>query len=66
MKQASEEVDFLHADQHEGFLQISTIVLIRMVKRSQNSENSKYAMSLQYLKKEGRDEVDLHANKHQS
>ena len=38
-----------------------------MVKHSQISPNSKFAMSLQYLKKEVRDEVEfLHADKHQS
>ena len=38
-----------------------------MVKHSQSYQNSKFAMSLQYLKKEVRDEVDfLHADKHQS
>ena len=38
-----------------------------MVKHSQSSQKSKFVMSLQYLKKEVRDEVDfLHADKHQS
>ena len=38
-----------------------------IVKHSQNSQNSKFATSLQYLKKEVRYEVDfLHADKHQS
>ena len=38
-----------------------------MVKCSQSSQNSKFAMSLQYLKKEVRDEVDfLHADKYQN
>ena len=38
-----------------------------IVKHSQSYQNSKFAMSLQYLKKEVRDEVDfLHADKHQS
>ena len=38
-----------------------------MVKHSQSYQNSKFAMSLQYLKKEVRDEVDfLHADKHQN
>ena len=38
-----------------------------MVKHSQSSSNSKFAMLLQYLKNEVRDEVDfLHADKHQS
>ena len=38
-----------------------------MGKHSQSSQNSKLPMSLQYLKKEVRDEVDfLHADKDQS
>ena len=38
-----------------------------MVKYSQVSQNNKFAMSLQYLKKEVRDELDFsHADKHQS
>ena len=38
-----------------------------MIKHSQNSQNRKFAMSLQYLKKEVGDEVDfLHEDKHQS
>ena len=37
-----------------------------MVKHSESSQNSKYTVSLQYLK-EVKDEVDfLHADKHQS
>ena len=36
-----------------------------MVQHSQISQNSKFAMYLQYLKKAARDEVDfLHADKH--
>ena len=36
-----------------------------MVKHSQSSQNSKFAMSLQYLKQEVRDEFDfLDADKH--
>ena len=38
-----------------------------MIKCFQSSQNSKFAMSLQYLRKEVKDEVDfLHADKHQS
>ena len=38
-----------------------------MDKRSQNSKNSKFAMSLQYLKKEIKDEVNfLDVDNHQS
>ena len=63
----SGEVDFLHADKHESLLQIDTMILMEMVKHSQSFQNSKFAMSLQYLKKEVKDELDfLHADKHQS
>ena len=66
-KHISDEVDFLHTDKHESMLQIDTMILMGMVKHSQSSQNSKFAMSLQYLKKEVRDKVDfLHADKHQS
>ena len=66
-KQVSDEVDFLHADEHESLLQIDTLILMGMVKHSQSSQNSKFAMSLQYLIKEVRVEVDfLHADKHQN
>ena len=58
---------FLYADKHESLLQIDTMILMGMVKHSQSSQNSKLAMSLHYLKKELRDEVDfLHWDKHQS
>ena len=58
---------FLHADKHESLLQIDTKILMGMVKDSQSYQNSKFTMSLQYLKKEVRDEVDfLHVDKHQS
>ena len=48
-------------------LQIDSMILMEMVKHPQSSQNSKFAMSLQYLKKEVKDEVYfLHADKHQS
>ena len=63
----NDEVDFLHAIKHENLLQIDTMILMEMVKHFQSSQNSKFTMSVQYLKKEVRDEVDfLHADKHQS
>ena len=63
----SDAVDFLHAVKHESLLQIDTIILIKMVKYSRSSQNSKFALSLKYLKGEVRDEVDfLDADKHQS
>ena len=49
------------------YKQIDTIFLLGMVNHSQSSQNSKFAMSLQYFKKEIRDVVDfLHADKHQN
>ena len=53
-KGVSDEVDFLHADKHERFLQIDTMILMGMIKYSQSFQNSKFAMSLQYFKKEVR------------
>ena len=57
----------LHADKCESLLQIDSMILMRMVKHSQSTQNSEFAMSLQYLKKEVKDEIDfLLAGKHQS
>ena len=51
----------------ESLLQIDTIILMEIVKYSQSSQNRTFAVSLQYLKKDVRDEVDfLHEDKHQS
>ena len=52
---------FFHADKHESLLQIDTMIFMGMVKHSQSFQNSKFAMSLQYLKKEVRDEVNFFA-----
>ena len=69
-KELSDEIDFLHADKHESLLQIDKMIFMGMVKHSSrwsSSQNSKFVMSLQYLKKEVKDKVDfLHADKHQS
>ena len=50
-KEESDEDDFFHTGKHESFLQIDTI-LMGMIKHSQSCQNSKFAMSLQNLKKE--------------
>ena len=40
---------------------------MEMINNSQSSQNSKFAMSLQYIKKEVRDELDfLHTDKYQN
>ena len=60
-------VDFFHEGKHKSFLQIVLWFLMGMVNHSQSYQNSKFAMSLQYVKKEVRDEVVfLHVVKHQS
>ena len=60
----SDKVDFLHADKHESLLQFD---IAGMVKNSQSSQNSKFALSLQYLKKEVKSEVNfLHTEFHKS
>ena len=63
-KKAKDEVDFLYADKHESFLQVdfNTLgikvsykvilsLLMGMNKHSQTTQSSKFATSLQYLKK---------------
>ena len=58
---------FFLADKHESKLHIDSMVLIVMVKHSQSLPKTKFVMSLQYLRKQVRDEVAfLHADKHQS
>ena len=65
-KELSDEVDFLHADEHESLLRSDSMILMGMVQHSQSSQNSEFAMALQYFKKEVWDDVDfLHADKHQ-
>ena len=79
-KEVRDEVDLLHADKHQSFLQVdfntlgikvswkvTQSLLMGMINHSQSTQSSKSATSLQYLKKEVRDGVYfLHANKHQS
>ena len=55
----NDEADFLHAGKHENLLQIDTMILMEMVKHFQSFQNSKFTMSVQYLRKEVRDEVDF-------
>ena len=56
----------MHAYKHESLLQIDGMILREVIKHYQSFKNSKFMMSLQYLKKEVKDKVDfLHADKHQ-
>ena len=55
----SDEADLLHAGKHESLVKFHSM---GMVKNFQSSQSSKYAMSLQYVKKEVKAEVNfLHA-----
>ena len=69
-KEVKDEVDFLHADKHQSFLQVdfNTLgikvsykvilsCLIGLIKYSQSTQSNKFAISLKYLKKEVRDGV---------
>ena len=64
-KEVRDEANFLHADKHQSFLQVdfNTLgikvsnmmmlsLLMGMVKHSQITQSNKFAISLQYLKKE--------------
>ena len=64
-KEVRDEVDFLHADKHQSFLQddfntlgikVSPKVMLSlfmgMIKHSQSTQSNKLTISLQYLKKE--------------
>ena len=52
------------ADKHESLLQIDTMILVGIIKHSQSTQSKKFAISLQYLKKEVRNGVHfLHADK---
>ena len=79
-KQVRDEVDFFYADKHQSFLQVDfntlgikdaqkviLALLQGMIKHSQSTQTNKFAISLQYLKKEVRKRVHfLHADEHQS
>ena len=61
------EVDFLLADKNQMFLQIDYIILRVCPQTYPNTQNNKFAISLQCLKKEVSDEVDfLHADKNEN
>ena len=49
------------------FCKVVVLVLLVIARHAQSTQNRKVVISSQYLKKEGRNEVDfLHADKHQT
>ena len=79
-KRIWDEVFFLHEDKHQSFIQVecNTLgvkvsykvilsLLMDMIKHFQSFKSNKFAISLQYLKKEVRNGVHfLHTDKHQN
>ena len=67
-KEVNIKVGFLHAGKNENLLKIDTIILMGMVKHFRSSQNSKFVISLQYVKEGVRDEVDFFCmqDKHQN
>ena len=53
------EVDFLPADKHKNFLQDDSITLVCIARHAQSTQNNKFAISMQYLKENVKDEVDF-------
>ena len=45
-KEMGDEVDFLHVHRQKNLLQIGAMIFMGIVKHSQRSQNSKFAMSL--------------------
>ena len=65
-KEVNDEVYFWHADKHQKFLQIGTIVLGVWPGMPKLPKITSF-VSLEYLKKEVSDKVDfLYADKHES
>ena len=56
-----DKVDFLQPDKRQSFLEIDTIILGVCDQAFPITQNNKFAVSLQYLKKEVSDDVDFFA-----
>ena len=69
-KEVRHQVDFLHADKHQSFVQVDFYtlsikvfykvilsLLMGMIKHSQSSQSDKFAIVLHYLTNEGSHEV---------
>ena len=79
-KDVRDELHFWYADKHQSFLQVdfNTLVikvsykmilslLMGMIKHSQSTQSNKFVISVQYPKKEVRNEIHFsHVDKHQS
>ena len=62
-----DEVDYLHENKPQRFLQVDTIILVVCGQACPKVQNYKLAISLQYLKKEVSNEAEfLRADKYES
>ena len=63
----NDKLDLLPTDKHQSFFKLLLSFYVCVARHPQITQNNKFAVSLQYLKKELSDEVDfLHADKHES
>ena len=56
-----DEVIFLSLDKHENFLQKLVSLWVCGARHAQSTQNNKFAISLQYLKENVKDEIDVFA-----
>ena len=49
-----DEYDFLHKDKNESFLQAGNIIFTVIDRHAQSTQNSRFVIFLECLKKEGR------------
>ena len=62
-----DEVDFLPANKHESFYKMIVSLWVCVSRHAQSTQNSKFAISLQHLKQNVKDEVGFfQADKRQS
>ena len=57
-----DEVELLPADKHKSFLQVFKSLLslwVYLARQVQSNKNNQFAISLQYLKENQKDEVDF-------
>ena len=54
-----DEVELLPADKHKGFLQDGVSLWVYVARQAQSNKNNQFAISLQYLKENQKNEVDF-------
>ena len=63
----NDKLDLLPTDKHQSFFKLLLSFYVCVARHPQITQNNKFAVSLQYLKKELSDEIDLlHAGEHEN